>query len=194
MAKRRYAMGVRGARADATRARILEAARMRFDKQASDVTLAAIAEDADTSVATVLRLFGSKTGLLDAAIGSERDAERGIVSDPQSVEPAVDALFDDYEQVGDRVIRMLGDEHRVPGFGEVARIGRVDHREWVEASFTPQLARLRPHERETATRALVAATDVYVWKLLRRDLRLDRDDAQDVVTRLCRGAITPELN
>jgi AcrR family transcriptional regulator len=192
MTTRRYSMEVRAARADATRARIIDAARARFDRQASDVTLSAIAADAQTSVATVLRLFGSKAGLLDAAIGSGRDAERGIVSDQESVVPAVRTLFDDYETVGDRVVRMLADEHRVPGFAEVARTGRADHRQWVEASFAPQLAGLAPSERDAATCALVCATDVYVWKLLRRDLGLDLGLAQEVVARLCRGAVTPE--
>jgi len=37
--------------------------------------------------------------------------------------------------------------------------------------------------------ALVAATDVYVWKLLRRDQGLDRAAAEHVVRRLVEGAV-----
>ncbi len=33
---------------------------------------------------------------------------------------AVTALFDDYESIGDRVIRMLAEEHRVEGLAEMA--------------------------------------------------------------------------
>jgi hypothetical protein len=40
-------------------------------------------------------------------------------------------LFDDYEVIGDRVIRMLAEEHRIAGFAEVAATGRLMHRRWV---------------------------------------------------------------
>jgi hypothetical protein len=40
--------------------------------------------------------------------------------------------------------------------------------------------------------ALLAATDVYVWKLLRRDLGLDRKSAQAAVERLIRGVLINE--
>jgi hypothetical protein len=42
-------------------------------------------------------------------------------------------------------------------------------------------------ERERVLTALIVAMDVYVWKLLRRDLRLDRPAAEAVMVRLVRG-------
>jgi hypothetical protein len=50
-------------------------------------------------------------------------------------------------------------------------IGRKCHRQWAEETFAPDLAKLPRGERTRRTTQLVAATDVYVWKLLRRDLR-----------------------
>lgn len=155
------------------------------------MTLGEVAQESDTSVQTVLRIFGSKAALLDAALGSVRDGQRGVVSTPDSVAPAVAALFVDYEHIGDRVIRVLADEDRVPGFAEVARIGRSDHRAWVEESFAPQLVGRQGPDREHAVLALIAATDVYVWKLLRRDLGLSRDASEAVVARLCTAATLP---
>ena len=53
--------------------------------------------------------------------------------------------------------------------------GRKSHREWVERIFAAPLAELPAGaERKRALAAHIAALDVYVWKLLRRDLGLSR--------------------
>lgn len=145
---------------------------------------------AGVSVQTVLRAFGSKEGLILDAIGTFRLREGRVLAGPaRSVGEAVTVLFEDYEQIGDRVIRMLADEHRIPGFAEVAAGGRESHRSWVEATFSTQLAALPARQRDGVVMALIAATDVYVWKLLRRDLGLDRKAAEAVMVRLIRGAL-----
>jgi hypothetical protein len=145
----------------------------------------------------VLRGFGNRDGLIHAAIGTFR-ARRGHGSaefEHVAVQPfdsdaaAVTALFDDYETIGDRVIRMLAEEHRVAGFAEVAAIGRDMHRRWVEDGFAPALRGIPARRRAEALTAVIAATDVYLWKLLRRDLGLDRAAAERIVVRLIRGAL-----
>jgi hypothetical protein len=50
----------------------------------------------------------------------------------------------------------------------------VVHREWVETTFGPQLDAVPVADREAVVDLLAAATDVYVWKLLRRDRELSR--------------------
>ena len=65
-------MAVRGEQAAATRSRILDAARAQFDLRSSDFTLDTVATAAGVSVQTVLRAFGSKHGLVIAAIGTDR--------------------------------------------------------------------------------------------------------------------------
>jgi hypothetical protein len=43
------------------------------------------------------------------------------------------------------------------------------HRQWCERVFAPALEGLRGGRRERRVAQLVAVTDVYVWKVLRRD-------------------------
>lgn len=182
-------MTVRDQKAAATRQRILEVTRDLFTAT-SAFTLDEVARRAGTSVQTVLRAFGSKERLVVAAIGTIREDAPARGEVPTSMPDAIDQLFDDYEEIGDRVIRLLSEEDRVPEFAAVAETGRAQHREWVETAFAPRLYTLPSRERRDATTALVAATDVYVWKLLRRDLGLDRSAAQTAVTRLVRGALS----
>jgi AcrR family transcriptional regulator len=186
---RGYSMVVRSERASATRQRILDAARALFDSHSEDFTLEKVASTAGTSVQTVLRAFGDKEGLLDEVIGSLRNREPLSTDAPQSVDEAVHVLIDDYEEIGDRVIRMLGEEHRIPGFAAVADHGRRSHRAWVEASFAESLRGYRPAARQRTVLALLAATDVYVWKILRRDFDLDRKAAESTMQRLVRGVL-----
>ena len=50
--------------------------------------------------------------------------------------------------------------------------------------FAPFLAERSPTDREPLVDLLVVATDVYTWKLLRRDRRLTRRQAESRVRRL----------
>lgn len=188
--RRAYSMRVRGEKAAATRQRIVESAQALFVDPSEEFTLERIASMAGVSVQTVLRAFGNKETLIVEAIGTFRPRETPVVIEsPRSVEETVMRLFDDYEQIGDRVIRMLAEEHRIPGFAEAAAGGRAMHREWVESALADQLAGHPAGARRRIVLALLAATDVYVWKLLRRDLGLDRRAAESVVGHLIRGAL-----
>lgn len=190
MNSRRYSSEVRAKQAAATRQRILEAAQELFIDPEHDFTLDRVATMAALSVQTVLRAFGSKEGLILAAIGTMRERQdRTAVEPAVSIRDAVSTLFDDYEEIGDRVVRMLAEEHRIPGFAEVASAGREMHRAWVEGTFTPWMKRIPARQRKDSLVAAIAATDVYVWQLLRRDLGLDRANAQRIVERLVRGAL-----
>jgi hypothetical protein len=84
---------------------------------------------------------------------------------------------------------MLTEEHRVAGFAEVARLGRANHRLWVETVFAAELRRLRGRPRENVLTALLVATDVHVWKVPRRDLGLDRPAGEPAMVRLVEGAL-----
>jgi AcrR family transcriptional regulator len=164
MNSRRYSMATRARSAEATRQRILDAARDLFEAKSSGFTLENVATAAGVSVQTVLRAFGSKDELIMAVIGSVRDRSRpfGRAASP---EQAVTRLFDDYEEIGDRVVRMLAVEDQVAGFADLARLGRANHREWVQKSFEARLDRCAAGEREAVVTALVLAMDVYVWKV-----------------------------
>lgn len=189
MNPRPYSMENRARRAEATRQRILDAARDLFEAKSSGFTLENVAAAAGVSVQTVLRAFGSKEALMVAAVGSLRDDHSRPVERTASPERAVIRLFDDYEEIGDRVIRILAAEDQVTGFAEVAPLGRANHRQWTEQTFEGYLQQHPAAERERVLTALIVATDVYVWKVLRRDLRLDRPAAEAVMVRLVRGAL-----
>ena len=193
---RTYKSVVREERAAATRQRIVDAAQELFIDPSQEFTLERVAAMAGVSVQTVLRAFVNREGLIHAAIGTFRALHSPVEIKSVAIEPfrsaaeAVAHLFDDYELIGDRVIRMLAEEHRITGFAEVAAVGRKMHRTWVEAAFAAALRRHPTRKRAEVLTAVVAATDVYLWKLLRRDLGLDRTAAEKIIVRLVLGALT----
>ena len=175
------------ARADATAEtarRIVNAMQELFAEKPYDrITVDAAATRAGVTVQTVLRRFGSKEGLFVAAVQEGRAqilAQRGAapVGNPAS---AVKNLFDHYERWGRTVMRVLEQEERNPQVGAIAREGRRTHAEWVDRVFEPELVRLRGRARARRRTQLITLTDVYVWKLLRRDLTVPRADAEEIV-------------
>jgi AcrR family transcriptional regulator len=174
---RSYSMELRAAAADATRDRILLAAAEVFlERWYDDVTLAEIAKHAGVSGQTVINHFGGKEALATAAYDhlGQQITQRRYTPEPGDVRGAVEAVVDDYEITGDAVIRMLALEEKVPSLQPLLARGRHSHREWVETMFlAPELA---PE--------LVVATDVYTWKLLRRDQGLSRDETAAAMLRI----------
>jgi AcrR family transcriptional regulator len=161
-----------------------------FVDPSREFTLERVAATAEVSVQTILRAFGNKQGLITETIGTYRSADGPVVIEPaRTVGEAVTMLFDDYERIGDRVIRMLAEEHRIPTFAGVAANGREVHAAWVEAVLAPHLKLHRGRQRAIVRTALIAATDVYLWKLLRRDLGLERRESEAVIERLVLGAL-----
>jgi len=174
-------MGARADAAEATGERILDSAVELFWERPTDqIPLDEVASRAGVSVQTVIRRFGSKDGLLAAAV--EREAARvGAQRDlapTGDVAAAVNVLVDHYEELGDRVLRLLAEEDRIPGLREIADRGRLYHRQWCARVFAEALVRLDPRNRKRRLSQLVAICDVYVWKLLRRDAGLSRDQTQ----------------
>ena len=174
---RPYRMTARAESAAQTAERILDAATETFwDLPTDRLSLDEVARRAGVSVQTVIRRFGGKEGLLAAA--ATREAAR--VRDQRNRAPAGDTgaavrvLLDHYEELGDRVLRLLVEEHRVPGLRAVVDQGREMHREWCGRVFAPSLASRTGTERKRLLAQLVAVCDVYTWKLLRRDAGLSR--------------------
>lgn len=179
-------MKARGDAMRETRQRILRAgAELFWEKVSPEITLDDVAERSGVSVQTVLRHFGTRERLFDAIqdfLRQEIVAERE--APPGDVEAAVRVIFDHYELRGDAVLRLLGQEFWNERIREGMDSGRRTHREWVERVFEPQLEAYALDEREAVTDLLVVATDVYTWKLLRRDRALGREQAEARVKRL----------
>jgi AcrR family transcriptional regulator len=151
-----------------------------------DITLQEIADRAGTSLSTVMRRFGSKDGLAEAVLRSDRvgtQAGRDAVTEGD-LPGAVRMIVADYELNGDAVIRMLALEERMDVVRQVVEAGRVAHERWVERVFGPLLD--PGARRRVQVLQLVAATDVYTWKLLRRDRNLSADQVVAVMEDLCR--------
>jgi AcrR family transcriptional regulator len=170
-------MVARAESAAATGERILDAAvEVFWELPTAQVSLDEVARRAGVTVQTVIRRFGGREGLLRAA--GEREAERvreqrdeAAVGD---VHGAVGVLVGHYEELGERVLRMLSEEQRVPGLREIADRGRELHRQWCARVFAPALAARSGIERDRRLAQLVAVCDVYTWKLLRLDCGLSR--------------------
>jgi AcrR family transcriptional regulator len=190
--KRRYDMTGRSEAAAATRRRILQAGLdLAWEQLFMETTLEDVAGRARVSVKTVLRHFGSRDGL-DAAIEQFAIEEIGEdrVAPVGEVAAAVHAIFNHYERRGDGVLKMLGQELFDDGFRENMDFGRRMHREQIEEVFAPQLAERLAADREALIDLLVVATDVYTWKLLRRDRGLDQPTAEARVRQLIAGILS----
>src|SRR6202034_2011449 len=196
--RRRYVMTARAAKTEATKARIRAAAvELYCNAPLKDFTLEAVAGRAETTVQTVLRTFGSKdeliyTALEDMAAGGVflRPTEPGDVKG--DVKAAVSSFFDIYESVGDLVMQRLNEERRRPALKPALDQGRENHRDGVKTVFAPQLEQLHGAARAQLLTMLVTLTDVYVWKLLRRDMGLSRPAAEAIVRNMILGVIKQE--
>jgi AcrR family transcriptional regulator len=183
----------KSARAEAERATgnaILNAARDAFTSEAFDrVTLKQIAEQSGVTVQTVVRRFRSKEGVFQAFV--ERERPRILAarqSDPQDgLLTAIERLVDHYEEDGDLILNLVGQEQRFAAIAEIVAEGRSTHRRWVQTHCAHILAAAENHERERMCAAAFAATDLGTWKLLRRDLDHSREDVILIMSWLIAG-------
>jgi AcrR family transcriptional regulator len=193
---RRYIQTARARAAEATARRIVDAFLARLMKDWFDeITLERIAGDAGVTVQTVVRRFGGKEGLLADAVKTlaTRILARRA-SPPGDIVRLVGNLIEDYEQTGDAVIRMLALEPRHPALRAFVDFGRSEHRQWVSGVFAEPLGRLDAPARKRALDALVVTTDVYTWKLLRRDMARSVAAATTTMKSLIRATIAEFSN
>jgi AcrR family transcriptional regulator len=180
-------MGARAKSTAQTRDTILRAARqLFFSRYYSEVSLREVAEDAGVTEQTVLRHFGSKEGLLEALpelMKPDIDAVRDQI-EPGDLEGAARVVAQQYEAYGDGLLRALADEERVGVLAQVLPKGRESHRAWCERTFAPLLPSRRSKAYARRVTLFVAATDVYTWKLLRRDAGLSPAQTQRGIVEL----------
>jgi AcrR family transcriptional regulator len=170
---RTYTMTARARSVEQTRTRILDAAfALHEERLAGDIALDDIAGRAGVSVQTVLRHFGNRDGLVRATV---EHASTQVVEERRApvgdVPEAVRVIVEHYERRGDGVLVLLAQESAEGFVREITDRGRRMHREWVAAVFAPYLA---DDPDGSLLDLLVVATDVYTWKLLRRDRGLTR--------------------
>ncbi|WP_457963313.1 TetR/AcrR family transcriptional regulator [Arthrobacter sp. D1-29] len=186
-AKRPYRMAARSDAAAATAEAILDAVTELFWEQPSDqIRLDEVAARSGVTVQTVIRRFGNKDKLFAAA--AERQSERVVQARsrvvPGDVPGAVANLMEHYELMGDRVLRMLAEEGRIPAIKVLADQGRLLHRQWCEHAFAPFLPDQPAAVRKRRLAQLVTICDVYTWKLLRRDSALTRRQTEQALAEM----------
>ena len=186
-------MAARKKSAAQTEQNILQAtAELWQERSIHEITLEAVAERAEVSVRTILRKYGSKEGLYEACIqqdaaGNELRRNQAPVGD---IETALCILLEDYEQYGDANIRTLAVEEELEVARKLLESGRKYHRQWCARVFGPYLPGVADPAYEFRLTALMAATDVYLWKLLRRDLQRTREETLDTFRLLVTGLIS----
>jgi AcrR family transcriptional regulator len=179
-------MDARAEAAQRTRERILQAAYDSWSEQDyDDVSLELVAARAGVTKQTVIRLFGSKDRLAYATADWQRPREESQrVVEPGDLAAAVEVLVTSYERMGDANVRVLALEKRVPALGYLLDQARQSHRGWVERVFLPFLPKRKGATYRKRVMAFYAATDVSVWKLLRRDFGLSKQDTAAVLLTL----------
>jgi AcrR family transcriptional regulator len=180
-------MTTRAEAASATRERLLSAAWRHFaTRPFEDVRVSEIAADAEVTAQTLHTQFGSKEQLFTtvASRWGLQEMQRRDEAPVGHVREAIEILFDRYETNGETVLRLLSEEERIPAVRRITDAGRAYHRDWVSRTFQPLLRGLRGHARKRRLTAIVVATDLLVWKLLRHDMQLDRPTAERIVTEM----------
>jgi AcrR family transcriptional regulator len=179
--KRPYRMKARARGAEATRKKILDVVEVAFEELFYDeITLSEVARRAGVSVQTVLRHFETREGLFVASYlhtGEKMGADRGPLptGDPEKI---VGDLVDHYERFGDRILWLLAQEEREQILKHLADAGRLYHLQWCRQAFAAALDGLRGKPLERRVAQFVTATDIYVWKLLRRDRGLSKQQTK----------------
>lgn len=171
MSPRAYRQSARAEAVQDTEQHIVDAlSALLAERWFDEITLDDIAAAAGTTRQTVIRRFGSKTGVL-SAMAAQMDASiqtQRWGAPAQSVADIVKLLIDDYERTGDVIVRTLGQEARTPEFAAVLERGRKGHRKWIEDMFEAWLDKLDGQSRKDRLAQLLVQTDVWIWHLLRR--------------------------
>jgi AcrR family transcriptional regulator len=202
--QRSYKQVARAKAKEQTRESLLRAAAEEVERDRwSQTSLEEVAGRAGVTKQTALRHFGSKQGLLDAVIGRTssivvKERNEAPVGD---IPGAVRNLVRHYERYGDiavrvlpyrdAVVRVMGSGHSNP-LVRAADRGHEVHEQWVMRTFEPQLANLAAHKRERRLAQLVAICDVYVWKILRRDIGLEIPEVEDAIVEMIERLVAPD--
>ncbi len=185
--KRPYRMSARADATAATAEDLLAAAWEHFATRPYEaVRLRDIAAAAGVTPQTLHTHFGSKDQLLMAAFWrwGQQEVKRRDAAPVGRVPEAIGLLFDHYEAHGAAILRMLAQEERNPAVRTLTDAGRAYHQVWAERTFAPLLEGLRGNPRKRRLAAITVATDLLVWKLLRQDMLLDREEAERVVSEM----------
>jgi AcrR family transcriptional regulator len=190
--RRAYQQVARAHSTQETERRVLEAAAQLFaERFYDDVHVEDVARLAGVTTKTVQRRFGGKEGLAQAFLEAAAKHNAELRDRVPAGNPAValDFILGMYEPLGDTLMRTLALDGRIPVVTAMAERGRTLHQAWLARVFGPLLAP-DAATREAQLAQLLLATDVYAWKLLRRDRGLSLETTRDVLFRLVTDALS----
>jgi len=186
--RRPYLQTARAARTAQTRLRILAAAEAALRaRPPASVGLDAVARDAGTTVPTVLRHFGTRDGLVAAALGAALTRVRAARPRPRAprgrlqARAAADVLAAEYE--AHAPLLRAAAQVLAPGDPALEEPRRL-HAEWIARAFAPALSPLLPaiHRRRLAQ--LVAVSSPAAYGSLREDQHLGPEQARAALAEL----------
>jgi len=178
---RTYDMSRRSQKAEETSQKIISATEwLLTEKSLEETSLNNIAQKANVTVQTVIRHMKSRDGCLHALVDrvSSRIKKQRGSTEPGNIPDNIESLIGHYEQEGKLVLNILAQEHKGDSFASnFTKEGRAYHRKWVGRCFGPHI----PGKSSEVIDGIVAATDVYTWKLLRLDLGRSRDMTKKII-------------
>jgi len=189
---RKYQMTSRAQSAENTSADIIRVlGELWIEHSIHDITLDMIAAKAGITVRTILRKFGSKEGLFEAALKTDAGGLHAIKDQAETgnIERAASLLMQEYEVTGMAGIRTLAIENELPIAAKILKKGREMHMKWCERVFSPYLPKSDHKKYKIMLGAFYSVTDVYKWKLLRKDLGYSKEETETIFINILKGLV-----
>ena len=187
---RKYKMGVRAKAAETTSEEIIRVVGELWMKYSiHEITLHMVAQNAGVTVMTILRKYGSKEGLFEAAIRADTAGIQDVRKESQAgnIIQSISILMKEYEYAGPAVIRTLAVENDLPVAAKILKKGRELHKEWCKRIFAQYLPVSNDKEYKIMLGSFYAATDIYKWKLLRKDLGYSEEETEKIFIKTVQG-------
>jgi AcrR family transcriptional regulator len=170
---------------------ILSTLQLWKEKPLNEITLESIADKSGVTIRTILRKFGSRDGLIQSCLSHDASIiiEERAHAPEGDIDGILHALLSNYEKMGDAGIRTIYMENELEEAKDIGEKGRKIHREWCARVFAPFLPDSGYEEYEIKLTAFITATEIYLWKLLRKDLGYDEDKTFRVFKMLVEGLV-----
>lgn len=189
MSPRSYTLRSRASGVETRREAVLSALlELYMELPIDQVTLPAVAERSGVSLKTILRQFGSRSGLVTAATEwtARRETARRAVA-PGDIDGAVRVLTERYEELGTVTLRRIAAEDGHADIREAGDRARRAHLAWLAEVFGAWLPPEGDPVRRRRLAALFTATEIFSWWELRHlgfSVQEARDALSDTLTAL----------
>lgn len=151
------------------------------------VRLEDVAADADVTVQTVIRRFGSKAVLMTTTVERElsRIAAKREAASRSTAADTIAALVEHYEDYGLLILKTYAEAPLVAGLPEIVARGRAYHVDWCRRTFAEHLdPALDAPTLVRRSAQIVALCDATTWRVLRVDGGLDASGTERAIAEL----------